>query len=57
MTVIAEGVETKAQEIFLSSEGCEQIQGYVVSRPLSAESFASNFLGPLSIGSSERAPV
>ncbi|MWV15218.1 EAL domain-containing protein [Pseudomonas sp. L-22-4S-12] len=57
MTVIAEGVETKAQEIFLSSEGCAQIQGYVVSRPLSAESFASNFLGPLSIGSSERAPV
>ncbi|UUY08987.1 EAL domain-containing protein [Pseudomonas sp. J452] len=57
MTVIAEGVETKAQEIFLTSEGCEQIQGYVVSRPLSAESFANNFLGPLPIGSSEKAPV
>jgi diguanylate cyclase (GGDEF)-like protein/PAS domain S-box-containing protein len=57
MTVIAEGVETKAQELFLTSEGCEQIQGYVVSRPLSAESFAANFLGPLSIGSAEKAPV
>ncbi|MGL4319169.1 MAG: bifunctional diguanylate cyclase/phosphodiesterase [Pseudomonas sp.] len=56
-TVIAEGVETKAQELFLAAEGCQQIQGYVVSRPLSAESFASNFLGPLSIGSTEKAPV
>ncbi|WP_068827348.1 bifunctional diguanylate cyclase/phosphodiesterase [Pseudomonas sp. BMS12] len=57
MTVIAEGVETKAQELFLTSEGCEQIQGYVVSRPLPPESFASNFLGPLPIGSTENAPV
>ncbi|MEO4048861.1 EAL domain-containing protein [Pseudomonas sp. CAU 1711] len=57
MTVIAEGVETKAQEIFLTSEGCAQIQGYVVSRPLSAEAFAANFLGPLTIGSAEKAPV
>ncbi|MFG0381757.1 bifunctional diguanylate cyclase/phosphodiesterase [Pseudomonas sp. zbq_18] len=57
MTVIAEGVETKAQELFLTSEGCEHIQGYVVSRPLPAESFASNFLGPLPIGSAENAPV
>jgi diguanylate cyclase (GGDEF)-like protein/PAS domain S-box-containing protein len=57
MTVIAEGVETKAQELFLTSEGCEQIQGYVISRPLSAESFAANFLGPLPIGSAEKAPV
>ncbi|MBC9252478.1 diguanylate cyclase [Pseudomonas alcaligenes] len=56
-TVIAEGVETKAQELFLAAEGCQQIQGYVVSRPLSAESFASNFLGPLAIGSAEKAPV
>ncbi|MDH0895864.1 MULTISPECIES: EAL domain-containing protein [unclassified Pseudomonas] len=57
MSVIAEGVETKAQETFLASEGCEQIQGYVISRPLSAESFATNFLGPLPIGSAEKAPV
>ena len=57
MTVIAEGVETKAQEIFLTSEGCAQIQGFAVSRPLSAEAFAANFLGPLPIGSTEKAPV
>ena len=57
MTVIAEGVETKAQELFLTSEGCEQIQGYLISQPLCAESFAANFLGPLAIGSTEKAPV
>ncbi|MGX9079582.1 EAL domain-containing protein, partial [Klebsiella pneumoniae] len=39
LTVIAEGVETKAQELCLAAEGCLQIQGYVVSRPLSAEAF------------------
>ncbi|MGH8352676.1 MAG: bifunctional diguanylate cyclase/phosphodiesterase [Pseudomonas sp.] len=58
LTVIAEGVETKAQERFLALEGCEQIQGYVVSRPLPAEAFAHNFLDPRhSIGAPEKAPV
>ncbi len=44
LTVIAEGVETKSQERFLAFEGCQQIQGYVLSRPLSAEQFATKFL-------------
>lgn len=33
--VVAEGVETKEQLDFLRSLGCEMIQGYVYSRPLS----------------------
>ncbi|SFP06528.1 EAL domain-containing protein [Pseudomonas borbori] len=58
LTVIAEGVETKAQELFLAAEGCEQIQGFVLSRPLAADAFAHNFLGPRrSIGTTEKAPV
>ena len=58
LTVIAEGVETKAQELFLAAEGCEQIQGFVISRPLPADAFAHNFLGPhRSVGSNEKAPV
>ena len=58
LTVIAEGVETKAQELFLATEGCEQIQGFVISRPLPADAFAHNFLGPhRSVGTSEKAPV
>ncbi|WP_300653083.1 EAL domain-containing protein [Pseudomonas sp.] len=58
LTVIAEGVETKAQELFLATEGCEQIQGFVLSRPLAADVFAHNFLGPRrSVGTTEKAPV
>ncbi len=58
LTVIAEGVETKAQELFLASEGCEEIQGFIVSRPLPAELFASNFLNPYRlVGAPQKAPV
>jgi diguanylate cyclase (GGDEF)-like protein len=40
MTVIAEGVETKAQLDFLRSLGCESYQGYLGGRPMEAERFA-----------------
>lgn len=43
-TIIAEGVETLAQQQFLTEEGCEQIQGYIVSLPLCADEFAATFL-------------
>ncbi|OIR06070.1 phytochrome-like protein cph2 [mine drainage metagenome] len=39
LTVIAEGVETDAQLSLLKSLGCDQIQGYLISRPLAAEEF------------------
>ncbi len=58
LTVIAEGVETKAQEGFLAAEGCEHIQGFVFSRAVSAEAFAANFLQPRhTIGAAANAPV
>ncbi|CAK9892534.1 MULTISPECIES: EAL domain-containing protein [Pseudomonas] len=44
LTIIAEGVESQAQQQFLAAEGCEQIQGYIVSLPLPAEEFAKTFL-------------
>jgi diguanylate cyclase (GGDEF)-like protein/PAS domain S-box-containing protein len=44
LTVIAEGVETPEQQQFLADEGCEQIQGYLVSLPLRAEQFCATFL-------------
>jgi diguanylate cyclase (GGDEF)-like protein/PAS domain S-box-containing protein len=44
LTIIAEGVENQAQQQFLTAEGCEQIQGYIVSLPLPAEEFAASFL-------------
>jgi len=37
LNVIAEGVETIAQKDFLLNNGCEKIQGYLYSKPISSE--------------------
>ncbi|MBK5654771.1 MAG: EAL domain-containing protein [Rhizobium sp.] len=33
MSIVAEGVETEAQLGFLSEEGCDAVQGYLIGRP------------------------
>lgn len=40
---LAEGVETKQQLDFLLDQGCNKIQGFFYSRPVSAEEFESFF--------------
>jgi diguanylate cyclase (GGDEF)-like protein/PAS domain S-box-containing protein len=52
MSITAEGVETQAQLDELRLQGCDQIQGYLISRPVSAEAVAA-LLG--SVGPQEQA--
>jgi diguanylate cyclase (GGDEF)-like protein len=40
-TVVAEGVETDGQMAFLRRFGCEQAQGYLFARPMSATDFTA----------------
>jgi EAL domain-containing protein (putative c-di-GMP-specific phosphodiesterase class I) len=37
MTTIAEGVETEAQLARVRADGCTDVQGYLISRPLAPE--------------------
>ena len=39
MTVIAEGVETEAQRDFLAAQGCDELQGLLISEPLPQDAF------------------
>ncbi|MCW9014042.1 MAG: EAL domain-containing protein [Gammaproteobacteria bacterium] len=39
LEVIAEGVENEEQYTFLKEHGCNTIQGYLISRPVTAEEF------------------
>jgi EAL domain-containing protein (putative c-di-GMP-specific phosphodiesterase class I) len=41
MKVIAEGVETMKQYQFLKERGCDEIQGYLLSRPVPPEEIAT----------------
>jgi EAL domain-containing protein (putative c-di-GMP-specific phosphodiesterase class I) len=44
LPVVAEGVETEGQLAFLTREACDEIQGYLIGRPLPIEDYAK-FLG------------
>jgi diguanylate cyclase (GGDEF)-like protein len=39
LRIVAEGVETDSQQDFLTSLGCDSLQGYLMGRPVPAEQF------------------
>ncbi len=44
MEVVAEGVETEAQLAILRELGCDEVQGYLISKPLPPDMVAARFL-------------
>lgn len=44
LQVIAEGVETEGQLEFLQAQGCDQVQGYLISKPVTAAELEREFL-------------
>jgi EAL domain-containing protein (putative c-di-GMP-specific phosphodiesterase class I) len=50
MTTTAEGVETKEQLDAVRFEGCDEVQGYFISRPISAEDFERLYLPSVRVG-------
>lgn len=57
MKVIAECVETAEQVKLLQRIGCQQIQGYYFSRPVSAREFENSFLESVLVDPSPRASI
>ena len=45
MQVVAEGVETAAQLAVLRNQGCNQVQGYLLARPMPADQVRRIFAG------------
>jgi diguanylate cyclase len=44
LKVVAEGVETEGQRVFLREQGCDLLQGYLLSRPMPSAEFESFLL-------------
>ena len=44
LKVVAEGVENQSQLEFLRSHGCDEVQGYLISRPIEATAMAGILL-------------
>ena len=50
LKVVAEGVETEQQMRQLLSLNCDEMQGFLFSKPVPAEIFEARFLAPLGAG-------
>ena len=45
MTTCAEGVETQAELDFLEYAGCDDVQGYLISRPVPDDELIATVIG------------
>ena len=57
LTVIAEGVETADQEVFLRKHACDELQGFLFSKPVSSENLAALLQSEVSISSPGLQPL
>jgi EAL domain-containing protein (putative c-di-GMP-specific phosphodiesterase class I) len=55
LPVVAEGVETESQLAFLSREACNEVQGYLIGRPLAIEDYAGLVGRPQAPGAAVKA--
>ena len=51
MTVVAEGVETVEQQTFLRDHGCDEMQGFIVSKPVPPGKLADLLRAPAELAS------
>jgi diguanylate cyclase (GGDEF)-like protein/PAS domain S-box-containing protein len=56
LKIVAEGVETDGQAQMLRLLGCDEMQGFLISKPLTRESFESTFLLPAQISQASMNP-
>jgi diguanylate cyclase (GGDEF)-like protein/PAS domain S-box-containing protein len=55
LAVVAEGVETPQQRAYLERQGCDQLQGYLVGRPMPAELFEPLMAGTAGLAHADAA--
>jgi diguanylate cyclase (GGDEF)-like protein/PAS domain S-box-containing protein len=56
LKIVAEGVETDGQAQMLRLLGCDEMQGFLISKPLTRESFESTFLRPAEVSQASMNP-
>jgi EAL domain-containing protein (putative c-di-GMP-specific phosphodiesterase class I) len=54
LSVIAQGVETKAQVDFLRERACDELQGFYFSKPVAADKFAELLEAQAAVGLKQR---